>query len=489
MTHDPIAGVFRCKMCGKVMDAPRETLEEAAARLAARGQRPDVKLTHRGLIDNRARVLFENGQDKLWLDDRVGAMEQFKLALQIQDNFSDAYLWLAKLAADDATKRDHLGAILANDPGHHEALVRMMALDGRITEAEAEEILSRPYEPTPAELPADQVPASTAALLCPKCGGHLEVQDDGDVVCRFCGHVLDLEDLSELDSAGDVLGAALLERRARPVRWLIGSRLVHCSQCGAERTLMRDQMSAQCAFCGSAQVMVQDALGVFEQPDGLIPFRVTEEAAKAAVRDALKGVGERIRGFVDVGNQVVSATVAGLYLPFWVFDAQVEVTVTVQDKRAAMGDRRRLQLGDTGYRRETLHDGVTGLFVPGVTSPSRDLLAELGDFDMDTMRPYEPALLATYPAGLYTLDVDKTSLDARSIAARRARERALAMASSSEEISVTALPVQMSFMLVLAPVWVCTLYERDGDVRTALVQGLTGDVVMGRARSPDRKPV
>jgi hypothetical protein len=123
-----------------------------------------------------------------------------------------------------------------------------------------------------------------------------------------------------------------------------------------------------------------------------------------------------------------------------------------------------------------------------VTSPPRELVAELGDFDMDTMRPYEPSLLATHPAALYTLDVEKASFDARSTAAKRARDRELAGASSSEEKSVTALPLQMSFMLVLAPVWVCSLYERDGDMRTALVHGLTADVVMGRARPVDRKP-
>jgi hypothetical protein len=54
-------------------------------------------------------------------------------------------------------------------------------------------------------------------------------------------------------------------------------------------------------------------------------------------------------------------------------------------------------------------------------------------------------------------------------------------------MSVSALPLQMSFMLVLAPVWLSTLRERDGDIRTALVHGLTGRVVMSRARKPGKK--
>ena len=40
---------------------------------------------------------------------------------------------------------------------------------------------------------------------------------------------------------------------------------------------------------------------------------------------------------------------------------------------------------------------------------------------------------------------------------------------------------QMSFTLLLMPVWVITLFERDGDVRPALVNGQTGKVALGKA--------
>ncbi|HYO89290.1 MAG TPA: TFIIB-type zinc ribbon-containing protein, partial [Candidatus Limnocylindrales bacterium] len=471
MAHDSVAAVFRCKQCGKVLDVPHETLEQAAARLAARGPRPEVKITHRGPLEDRAAILFDTAQERLWNDDKAGAISKLKLALEIQGNFTDAHLWLAKLYDDLVLKREHLGEILAHDPSHHEAMLMMMVLDGRITEAEAKELVNRPNEPDQVWETAAAVTTSTAALLCPNCGGHLTVTDDGQVVCRFCGQVVELESLSALDSAGDVLGAAMLERRTKPVRWLIGSRIVHCSQCGAERTLTREELSTRCTFCGSAQVVLQDALGSFEQPEGLIAFQVSEEQAKAAIRDALAGMGERVRGMMSPDNKVVSAALEGVFMPFWVFDALVEVTVTGWDKGAKMQDRRRLQMGDTGYRHSSFRDGYTGLFVPAVTSPPPDLVGELGEFEMDAMRPYEPALLATHSAALYTVDVDRASLEARSIASQRARARELATSAPMDDMSVSALPLQMSFMLVLAPVWVATLHERDGDIRTALVHG------------------
>jgi hypothetical protein len=60
--------------------------------------------------------------------------------------------------------------------------------------------------------------------------------------------------------------------------------------------------------------------------------------------------------------------------------------------------------------------------------------------------------------------------------------------SDNDEVTITVFTnvVQMGFRLVLAPVWVATLTEKDGDVRTALVNGQTGKVVLGKAQKPRR---
>jgi len=42
--------------------------------------------------------------------------------------------------------------------------------------------------------------------------------------------------------------------------------------------------------------------------------------------------------------------------------------------------------------------------------------------------------------------------------------------------------IQMTFTLLLAPVWIATLLERDGDVRTVLVNGQTGETALGKAK-------
>jgi hypothetical protein len=56
----------------------------------------------------------------------------------------------------------------------------------------------------------------------------------------------------------------------------------------------------------------------------------------------------------------------------------------------------------------------------------------------------------------------------------------------SSDMAVVVAPMiqQMSFRLLLLPVWSATVFEKDGDVRPALVNGQTGRVALGKARKP-----
>jgi hypothetical protein len=56
---------------------------------------------------------------------------------------------------------------------------------------------------------------------------------------------------------------------------------------------------------------------------------------------------------------------------------------------------------------------------------------------------------------------------------------------SEEVVNVSSMVRTMSFRLLLLPVWIATLIEDDGDVRIGLVNGQTGQAVLGKARQPE----
>ena len=474
MTMDFVGGGgVHCTHCGH---HPGTGLDEKMAEIRAKGPRPNISITNEDEINARAASLFYTAHDYLYNGDKMAAIDALKDAIDLQPDFTDAHLWIAKITDDETLKRDHLGSILAYDAGNPEALRMMLVLNGRLTPEQAEGFHR---DTTPALQQAEApVAASSTSLRCPKCGGDLTViEKTARVECQFCGY--SAEAPSRADANGDLLFAALLERKAQPVRWLIGERLLHCKECGAERTISADKLSTRCPFCNSNQVIEQDALDSFEQPDGLLPFAISREEAGDRIKERLKGMDERLKGWFN-SNEVARATLDGYYLPFWVFDASLGITRTRVDSQPTVDRARR----NEPYQQTHYTDAVYDVQVCAVKSPAPALTNQLGEYDLDGISAYKPELLAKYPASLYTVDFDQAALEARSRVSSAMRDKFADRELSDDHhisISVFTRIQQMSFRLLLLPIWIATLVEVDDDVRTALVNGQTGKVVLGKA--------
>lgn len=467
-----------CPACGYDPIEADQSLEQKMAEIRAKPQRRAVILTHRGDIDPIARSSFDAAHDALFAGNQADAERLLTRALEYQPNFADARLWLAKLSHDQEVKREHLGIILSEDPRNVEAARLWMVLTGRLTEAEAETAAQAvPHSDVTVQAADEPVGTRTRALLCPNCKGHLTVNEDtGRVECGSCGYTGMQPAAVSADE--DSLILALVERKAKGVRWQVGERLLHCNECGAERIIPAEVLSMRCPFCGSNHVIQQDALGSFVQPDGIIPFAITREQAADLLREKLNSKVEKLSGLF-ANNRVKQAAVDGVYMPYWVFDAVVDVT--------------RTQYIDSQVTSTTGSDWATDVAVPAVKSPPRALLEGMSDFRLRDMVGYRPEHLARYEAQLYSIDFDKASLEARGIIGKdmrakhsrpmhtRAKVNERGRAEMISEHIMTSIR-SMTFQLVLMPVWMATLYEADGDLRPALVNGQTGMVTLGKAK-------
>ncbi len=477
MTLDFSTSQVSCPHCGYVRPDEIAHLDDTMRAAKAMPQRPAVEITYKGEIMPSALAAFETGQDCLYKGDQQAALASFFRAADYQPDFIDAHLWIAKVCDDPKVKRDHLDTVLVHDPTHLEALRLLMVLDGRLTLEQA----ARTYHDNDQQVRQAQKPVAAEAtgLLCPTCGGDLTVNDETHrVECRFCGYSRpqNAQPVHE-----DLLSMALLERKANPVRWNVGKRLVKCQQCGAEHTIPAETMSQRCRFCGSNAVILSDALATFEQPDGLIPFTITMNAALDGIQHELRSLGERLVGLFSA-NKVERATIDDVYLPFWVFDATVQVTET-HTIGASSTETTGMELMDDAA-------------VCAVKSPPPSLIAHLLPYDLSAVIAYDPKWLAKTPAQLYRVEFDAASLEARGLIARALKakhEREIAEAKMAnqyrsleahETIQFTSHVQSMSFQLLLLPVWIATLTEEDGDVRIAVVNGQTGKAALGKAQKP-----
>ena len=468
---------YVCPECGYQR---YETLAEAQERmkpqLAAMQDAVSTLRVHQGTVNTRAATLFEDGRAEAARGDIADAIWCFERAIEIQPDFIDAHLAIARLVDDPKRKRSYLETALAHAPDNAEALRALMVIDGRLTADEAErtrtsgEIVIKHID-TP-------VKSSTRRLSCPVCGGNLTADETGErVFCKFCGYQTAL---SEHEAGAESFSMAMLERKGKGrAIWQIGERIIHCHQCGADRTIAASQLSMLCPFCGSNHVIETDAFGSFERPDGLISFTISEAQAQAIIRDKLKGIDQRLAGLFG-DNRIASARLTGVYLPFWMFDAMVNVTQTIEDKR---------DIGDFGRRignmpvvqTHHLQDGELGLLVSAVKSTPHRLIDAVDDYNVSEMRGYDPALLARYPAELYAIDYADAALNAQGRIGATMRARYGRSRSEDFQIHVTSFPSSMTFSLVLLPMWIGTLIERDGDARMVLVNGQTGTAVLGKA--------
>jgi ribosomal protein S27AE len=484
MTFDLASSSIVCRGCGYT---PSTGIDERAAQIRAKGKRPNVSISNEDQIQPRAIALFYTAQDYLFDGNKAAAIDSLQDALDIQHDFTDAHLWIAKISDDEAVKRDHLSSILAVDASNGEATRMMLILNGRLTKEQAEK--GEKSDGPVIKQVGEAVKTTLVGTRCPKCNGSLTANEiTGRVECGFCGYV---PSQGEKNTAnGDSLLAALLERRAQPVKWVIGEHLLHCKNCGAERAIPANELSTRCPFCGSNQVIEQDALNSFDQPDGIIPFKVTREEAGKLIKEHLKSVSERIKGWFD-NNKIASATLNGYYLPFWMFDTTVEVTRTrIQDQPTNRGyGYTRVMIPTETYVQSKYSEIFGDLEVCGVQSPPKQLTRGLGDYHTSELLEYSPNLLATYPAQLYTQDFDDAALEARSqisAAMRYKYSKREPLEDEKVTINVFTNIQQMSFRLILAPVWIAHLVEQDKDQRMALVNGQTGQVSMGKSEKPPK---
>ncbi len=493
---------MKCKLCGWIAENPvgdasnyviptDEQLPEEQLIQQITGEEPEdlrdvreFRVTY--YISNRSEVTtwgsaaydtaMMHVKKKEW-DEAIKALER---AIGTDRDFIEAHLWLGRLHADEEKQREHISHVIAHKPQHAEALLEMMYLNGEIALSQLEHALYSDGEVKIQEAAAP-VQSQTTILSCPVCGGHMTTHPlTGHIECGFCGHIEDSK--TDATTTGASLTTALLQQRSEGVKWIIGDRILSCKNCGAETTIPQGKMGSHCMFCGSNHIIETDALNSFRQPEGVIPFTIPQEVAEQAIQERLIGRWERFKGMF-VNNKVNRSTFVGTYLPFWLFDVVLDVNLTFRVK-----DSYAIRYGAQSMRTETRSDVFNNYPFPAVISPSPKLIEKIARYDNSTIQPYDPLILSRYPAEIYKVDFDQASLEVRGRIRRLLRDqyRAETALYQSEELSTMSSMVRnITFRLVLLPMWIATLVEDDGDVRIGLVNGQTGKAVLGKARQPE----
>lgn len=190
---------------------------------------------------------------------------------------------------------------------------------------------------------------------CPSCGAPLAFDaESGEVTCASCGNTVSIEALRALrESDGEARDfhwgdyKAGLDRNAK----MDHTAVYVCESCGAEIEADESTAATTCPYCGN-NVVLDDRVGGGLRPNAVIPFRITKKQLPDVIRKFYKKKKLLPKDFF---SENVVGKAQGVYVPFWLFDADMTGSVSLDAKKSVHTGRATM----TARRPPTICSGAT----------------------------------------------------------------------------------------------------------------------------------
>ena len=255
---------------------------------------------------------------------------------------------------------------------------------------------------------------------CPCCGGAIEFDANlQKMKCPYCDTEFEMETLAaydkelHMDGEGDSSGTIELESEAGG-EWEDGEtdhlHVYVCKSCGGEIVGDETLAATACPFCDNPVVMMGQFKGDLK-PDCVIPFKIDKKAAIAALNRHYEGKRLLPKVFRDQNH---IEEVKGVYVPFWLFDADANAHIRYKATRVRHWSDSRYNYTETSYY-SVIRGGSVGFeHVPidGSSKIDDTMMESLEPFNFADAVDFQTAYLAGYLADKYDVDADASRVRA-----------------------------------------------------------------------------
>lgn len=252
---------------------------------------------------------------------------------------------------------------------------------------------------------------------CTACGADLLYEPrDGFLSCPYCGHK------EAIPASADEIQERSFEQylyvRPEQLGQLAANALeVKCQSCGATVTFTPPEVAGQCDFCGVQIVAQPKSADPMLAPEGVLPFRITQEQADSGLRQWLQS-----RWFAPnaLKHFARPEAIDGVYLPFWTYDTntisyyagergEYYYTTQTHSRTDSRGRRvaRRTQVRHTRWHPAsgTVTRWFEDVLVPATVSLKQNRLEALEPWDLAELKPYDPGYLSGFKAQRYQVEL------------------------------------------------------------------------------------
>ncbi len=328
---------------------------------------------------------------------------------------------------------------------------------------------------------------------CPACNGALEFDTKTQkMLCPFCGSTYEMSELAQKDTVLDTqqpdFGNAAQAQQGDQFNWNgeagqdwggedANMSVYSCKFCGGEIVGDANTVATACPYCGNPVVMSGRLSGMLK-PDFVIPFKLDKRAAKDKLKSYVASKKFAPNSFKSENKL---DEIKGIYVPFWLFDSNINASVSYEGTRVRTWSDRNYEYTETSYY-DIFRQGnmaFANIPVDGSTNMPDDLMESIEPYDFNDAVSFQTAYLAGYLADKYDVDmqasIPRANERIKSSAEETLRGTVDGFASVTTKYSSVQLLNGVS-KYALYPVWLLnTTYK--GEKYTFAMNGQTGKFI------------
>ena len=318
---------------------------------------------------------------------------------------------------------------------------------------------------------------------CPSCGGALKFDSSVQKMkCPYWGTEFEMEALKNYD---DILNQEQPDNMKWETQagseWKTGETdnmiIYTCKSCGGEIVGDQNLGATSCPFCGNPVVMMGQFSGDL-RPDYVIPFKLDKQAAKDGLVKHLKGKRLLPKQFKSQ-NRINE--IKGVYVPFWLFDADATGKVRYKATRVRAWSDEDYNYTETSYF-SVYREGEIGfekIPVDGSSKIADDLMESIEPFYFEDAVDFQTAYLAGYLADRYDVTANQSIERANERIKHSTEENFAATVQGYSSVITESSSIQLSngnAKYALYPVWMLST-TWNGKNYTFAMNGQTGKFV------------
>ena len=384
------------------------------------------------------------------------AFKYLSAAAKIKPNNPRVNLWLASVAKTFEQQEQFLEKALKLDPNLFVAQTLLEQLNERQT------VL-------------DQQATDFITFTCQYCGGKQHFDPDlSGLVCLYCKRVRPLT----LKTASEAETGLEMTLQDGSGNWSVQEGQVNCGACGAKMSILPEQSTHSCPFCGSEQITIRSATPNLVAPTAIAPFQYnTDDVLKILDEHWNISPSKLIR---LIQNKTI--TLSPIYLPFWTFDGRVQIYCALEYRvpaRELSNSERVIVKEEWPMEKSWFECDVDDLLVYAGRSISNHSIMEIAPFNLKSLFEYKPEILAGWQAELYNIALTDAAVEAhkrmRDDAFHRAARHLLFM-DPAQMLENDVLILDRTYKLILLPIWIVRRTDH-GKTSLILINGQTGKIV------------